>query len=60
MSDNEENRFDSILLALAEQHKEGVPEVIFNCFARPTTNKLHNNIFSFVLVARNGSRIFGT
>lgn len=31
MSDNEENRFDSILLALAEQHKEGVPEVIFDC-----------------------------
>lgn len=23
----EENRFDSILLALAEQHKNGVPEV---------------------------------
>lgn len=27
MSESEENRFDSILLALAEQHKEGVPEV---------------------------------
>lgn len=27
MSDSEENRFDSILLALAEQHKNGVPEV---------------------------------
>lgn len=28
MSETEENRFDSILLALAEQHKNGVPEVI--------------------------------
>lgn len=27
MSELEENRFDSILLALAEQHKGGVPEV---------------------------------
>lgn len=27
MSESEENRFDSILLALAEQHKNGVPEV---------------------------------
>lgn len=27
MSESEENRFDSILLALAEQHKGGVPEV---------------------------------
>lgn len=27
MSDSEEHRFDSILLALAEQHKGGVPEV---------------------------------
>lgn len=30
MSDSEEYRFDSVLLALAEQHKGGVPEVIFN------------------------------
>lgn len=29
MSDSEEHRFDSILLALAEQHKNGVPEVRF-------------------------------
>lgn len=28
MSSSEEHRFDSILLALAEQHKNGVPEVI--------------------------------
>lgn len=27
MSESEEYRFDSILLALAEQHKGGVPEV---------------------------------
>lgn len=27
MSESEEYRFDSILLALAEQHKDGVPEV---------------------------------
>lgn len=27
MSESEEFRFDSILLALAEQHKNGVPEV---------------------------------
>lgn len=32
MSESEENRFDSILLALAEQHKNGVPEVIF-CYS---------------------------
>lgn len=30
MSESEENRFDSILLALAEQHKNGVPEVSLN------------------------------
>lgn len=31
MSESDENRFDSILLALAEQHKEGVPEVNSKC-----------------------------
>lgn len=29
MSEAKEFHFDSVLLALAEQHKEGVPEVIF-------------------------------
>lgn len=42
MSDSEQYRFDSILLALAEQHKEGVPEVIseFEYRNRMARNKI--------------------
>lgn len=59
MSDSEEHRFDSILLALAEQHKGGVPEVrdinYFFC------KKIQNNlIFSFISVAWNYRWFFGT
>lgn len=32
MSDSEAERFDSILLALAEQHKNGVPQVSCRSF----------------------------
>lgn len=65
MSDSGEHRFDSILLALAEQHKEGVPEVISitktlaSNVCDTYNQQMHNNMF-VILVARNVSWIFST
>lgn len=32
MSDDDQSRFDGILLSLAEQHKNGVPDVSLNVY----------------------------
>lgn len=62
MSSSEEHRFDSILLALAEQHKNGVPEVIAQFDVKISVEKPHCLEYSLIIfsVAWHFGRILGT
>lgn len=50
MSDSEEHRFDSVLLALAEQHKNGVPEVNLKKLCQKNTAQFIYRIHEFQLL----------
>lgn len=60
MSESEENRFDSVLLALAEQHKGGVPQVLLLKQLKRVLLPIKCIVDYFIAVAGNNCRILGT